>query len=121
VIRLALGSRIEVDSLPLALAPNTWYHVAARRGDADVAVFVDGFKVAASSGWTPGSWYLATGSSLKLGHRGGPGDTPGSQARDGLFLDGAIDEVQLYVGTALADDEIVDIFVAGAAGTCPGG
>jgi hypothetical protein len=44
--------------------------------------------------------------SLKLGHRGGPDDTPGSISHQGYFLNGRIDDVKLVVGRALLNMEI---------------
>jgi hypothetical protein len=121
VIRFALGQGIDVDSPSLALAANTWYHLAARRSGTDFALFLDGVQVGAAAAGASFSGDLAAGSSLKFGHRGGPNDTPGSQDDGGFYLDGAIDEIQLYVGTALADQDIINSFIAGAAGTCKNG
>jgi hypothetical protein len=44
--------------------------------------------------------------SLKFGRRGSPDDTQRSIDERGLFLDGGIDEVKIFVGRALSDDEI---------------
>jgi hypothetical protein len=49
---------------------------------------------------------LDSPASLKFGHRGGPEDTPGSVDDRGLFLDGRIDEVRLFVGRAVSNNEI---------------
>ena len=59
-----------------------------------------------------------TTSSLKFGHRGGPVDTPGSSDGRGFFLNGRIDEVELFVGRALSDKEIAAIYYAGSKGKC---
>jgi hypothetical protein len=61
---------------------------------------------------------LDTTSSLKFGHRGSPNDTPGSLDDRGFFLDGRIDEIELFVERALSDDEIRSIYFAGAEGKC---
>jgi hypothetical protein len=46
---------------------------------------------------------LDSSSSLKFGHRGNPSDTPGSEDDREFFLDGRIDEIELFVGRALSD------------------
>jgi len=63
---------------------------------------------------------LDSTSSLKFGHRGNPSDTPGSVDVREFFLNGGIDEVELFVGRALSDAEIQSIFNAGTAGKCKG-
>lgn len=40
-------------------------------------------------------------SSLKFGHRGDRGDTAGSVDRRGMFLNGQLDEIELFVGRGL--------------------
>jgi hypothetical protein len=57
-------------------------------------------------------------SSLKFGHRGNPEDTPGSEDDRGFYLNGGIDEAQIFVGRALSPDQIRAIFSAGRAGIC---
>jgi len=100
--------------------PNTWIHYALRREvhEAEVVytAFVNGRPVAfvfASS-----SSNLDSISSLKFGHRGNPDDTPGSNDTRGFYLNGRIDEVELFVGRALSDAEIQDIVMADSAGKC---
>src|SRR5262249_53939477 len=62
------------------------------------------------------SYNLDSTSSLKFGHRGKTTDTPGSSSNQNFYLDGNIDEVQLYDGTALTDSQIQGIYHDGAAG-----
>jgi hypothetical protein len=100
----------EVLTIPLG----TWHHFAARRQSGEITLFMDGAPVA--SGAFLGN--LDTTSSLKFGHRGSPSDTPGSEDERGFFLNGRIDEVELFVGRALSDAEIQAIFNAGSAGKC---
>jgi concanavalin A-like lectin/glucanase superfamily protein len=109
---------------PLSLLPNTWYHFAARRSSGNITIFVNGTPMASGPLGSGGN--VNTTSSLKFGHRGGPSDTPGSSDTRGFFLNGRIDEVELFVGRALSDAEILAIFNAGSAGKCkcaapPGG
>jgi hypothetical protein len=61
---------------------------------------------------------LDSTSSLKFGHRGNPEDTPGSEDEGGFYLNGRIDEVQLFVGRALSPEQIKAIYEAGSAGVC---
>ncbi len=49
---------------------------------------------------------------------GSPNNTPGSFDDRGFFLNGRIDEVELFVGRALDNAEILAIFNAGNAGKC---
>ncbi len=98
----------------LALTTNTWIHFAARRSGSAVTLFMNGTPIA--SGSFSGS--LDSTSSLKFGHRGSPSDTPGSGDTRGFYLNGRIDEVELFVGRALTDTEIQAIVHADTAGKC---
>lgn len=95
---------------------NTWIHFAARKRKATATIFVNGVKVASTSGRNGATINVDNTSSLKFGHRGNPDDTPGSQDPRGFFLDGRIDEVSLYVGRALLDPEIRAVYLAGSGG-----
>lgn len=101
---------------PLSLVPGQWYHFAARRSSGIITIFVNGTPMASGPLGSGGN--VNTTSSLKFGHRGSPSDTPGSFDTRGFFLNGRIDEVELFVGRALSDSEILAIFNAGAAGKC---
>lgn len=103
-----------VTSPPLALPANIWIHVAARRGSGVASIFVNGREVAAAPFVDNGD----SNSSLKFGHRGSPSDTPGSLDNSGFFLNGRIDEVELFVGRALPPGQIRAIFNARSAGKC---
>ena len=93
---------------------NTWIHYALRRQANVFTAFVNGVPVASGAG----SGNVDSTSSLKFGHRGSPDNTPGSFDTRGFFLNGRIDEVELFVGRALDDAEILAIFNAGRAGKC---
>jgi hypothetical protein len=116
---LAFGGLVPggAQSGPLPLPTNTWIHLAARRSSGVVTIFVNGTSVA--TGPLGGANGDST-SSLKFGHRGSPADTPGSVDPRGFFLNGRIDEVELFVGRALSDPEIQAIYNAGSAGKCKG-
>ncbi len=108
-----------VNSPTLDLPTGTWIHFAARRANNMGTIFVNGEIVAIGQL----AYDADSESSLKFGHRGSPDDvppTPGSEDTRGFFLDGRIDEVELFVGRALTDQEIQDIYNAGADGKCKG-
>jgi hypothetical protein len=108
------GSGELVFSEVLTIPLGTWHHFAARRQSGAITLFMNGAPVA--SGAFSGN--LDSTSSLKFGHRGSPSDTPGSEDERGFFLNGRIDEVELFVGRTLSDTEIQAIFAAGSAGKC---
>ena len=108
------AGEIDVASDALPIAAGTWTHFAATRRDGQVTLFMNGAPVA--QGESPLN--LNSTSSLKFGHRGGSIDTPGSEDEGWAFLNGRIDEVELFVGQALTRDQIRAIFNAGSAGKC---
>lgn len=120
VLRLALdrgdAQETDLDSEELSILPGIWYHFAATRQGSMVALFMNGIPVAQNLDM--GASNLNSPSSLKFGHRGNPEDTPGSTDERGLYLNGRIDEVELFVGTALSEDQILAIYQAGSAGKC---
>lgn len=113
---LRFGGERWIDSPSLLLPTNTWIHFAARRSSGVASIFMNGTLVATG---TLVDNFDST-SSLKFGHRGNPSDTPGSEDTREFFLNGRIDEVELFVGRALDDTEILAIFNAGSAGKCKG-
>jgi hypothetical protein len=106
-----LGATGEAQAVtdPGAIEAGRWYHIAARRDGGDIAVFVDGEMRAVGSLDPPFDWDLSSPNLLTFGHR----------AEGEYFLHGAIDEVQLSVGTAVSDWDIWSAYMAGASGTCP--
>jgi hypothetical protein len=78
------------------------------------SIFVNGVEVAAA----PFVDHADSNASLKFGHRGSPSDTLGSTDTRGFYLNGRIDEVRLFVGRALTDEEIRAIVQADSAGQC---
>jgi hypothetical protein len=118
IIRLALsdgtGPEIDVDSRPLRIRPGAWIHFAATRQAGRVTLFMNGRPIATGMS----DLNLDTDASLKFGHRGNPADTPGSEDENGFFLNGQIDEVQLFIGTALPRKQIQKIVNARGAGIC---
>jgi hypothetical protein len=120
VLRLAMatgtGIEVNLDTEPLSIRSGIWYHVAAVRQGTDVTLYLNGIPVAHDSGGYKTN--LNSSSSLKFGHRGGPEDTPGSIDERGFYLSGRIDEVELLVGTALTEEQIMALYSAGSAGKC---
>jgi hypothetical protein len=118
ILRLAMasgdGSETDVDSGVLSIPTGTWTHFAVTRKGGNVTVFMNAVPVAV--GASPLD--LDSNSSLKFGHRGSPIDTPGSEDDRGFFLNGRIDEVELFVGRALPHGLIQAIVNAGSAGKC---
>lgn len=86
------------------------------RRSCGITIFVNGTPMASGPLGSGGN--VDTTSSLKFGHRGGPSDTPGSSDGRGFFLNGRIDELELFVGRALSDAEIGAIYYAGSKGKC---
>jgi hypothetical protein len=108
------GAGTEVASDVLPIATGTWTHFAATRQGSQVTLFMNGVPVAQGES----SLNLDSISSLKFGHRGNPNDTPNSEDDRGFFLNGRIDEVELFIGQALTHCQIQAIFNAGSAGKC---
>jgi glucose/arabinose dehydrogenase len=116
VLRLALtdgvDAPVDIDSKALTLPLNTWIYFAARRSGSTITTFMNGQAVASGTC----AYNLNSTSSLKLGHRGNPTDTPGSTDTRQFYLNGSVDEAQFYVGTALTNTQILGISNDGAAG-----
>jgi hypothetical protein len=120
VLRLAMedvnGNELDLDSGQLDLQPGRWYHFAAVRSGEWVELYMNGASIAGAP--FDGLDNLDSNASLKFGHRGNLYDTPGSIDDRGFYLNGRIDEVELFVGTALSGDQILAIYQAGSAGKC---
>jgi hypothetical protein len=98
----------------LRVDQRTWIHFAVRRRGNTFELLMNGEVVASKAAPKGTVIDLDSPASLKFGHRGGPDDTPGSVDDRGLFLDGRIDEVRLFVGRALSNKEIRAIIEAEA-------
>jgi hypothetical protein len=102
-----------LNTISLPVRTNEWFFLAARRAGQDATVFHEGVPV---SSWSlSASIDVSSTSTLKMGHRGNPNDTPGSTDDRQLFLNGALDEVMLF-NRALTAAEIKAIYDAGSAG-----
>jgi hypothetical protein len=111
------GGSHGASSVPLELPARSWLHLVGRRTGGTVDLFMNGEHIATASN-SSAILDLTSDASLKFGHRGSPGDTPGSEDPNGYFLAGTLDEVQLVVGRAMTDDEVSAIYRTGKAGTC---
>ena len=76
-------------------------------------MYWDGERAHTSEAFDP--VILDSTASLKFGHRCNPEDTTGCEDESGFYLDGLIDEVELF-DRALGDDEIGAIYDAGSDG-----
>lgn len=116
VLAMSEGLDFEIDVVSdvLTIPTGTWIHFAATRQGDLVTLYMNGVSVAEGIS----SMNLDSESSLKFGHRGDPVDTPGSDDESGFYLNGRIDEVELFIGRALTADEIKSIYDAGSAGKC---
>ncbi len=118
VLRLAMasgdGSETKVDTAVLPIPRRSWIHFAVTRQGSRTTVYMNGWKVVRGHSLVN----LNSDSSLKFGHRGNPVDTPGSEDDRGFYLNGRIDEAQVFVGRALPPEPIRAIFRAGKAGQC---
>jgi Concanavalin A-like lectin/glucanases superfamily len=107
-----------LDVQPPPILPDTWYFVAMKRSGDDFTIYWNAVPLGSASF----SVNLDTCAALKFGHRCNAEDTPScapgfpacSDDR-GFFLNGLIDEVEIY-NRALSEDEILAIFEAGRFG-----
>lgn len=111
------GAGQGVVSGPVPIPAGTWTHFAATRRAGVFNLFVDGQRVA-SSPFAEGNIEADSPASIKFGHRGNSSDTPGSEDARGFYLDGGIDEVEIFVGRALSRAQILSIYLAGRRGKC---
>ena len=110
VLRLALQDGIDpeviLDVTPASIPLNTWHHVAVSREENTFSMYWNGSFIDSLSC----SYNLNSTSSLKMGHRGNPDDTPGSDDDRGFYLHGSIDEVKIF-DRALDTTEIESLFM----------
>ncbi len=113
-LRLVFTGGSFVESPVEPLVAGTFYHLAATRGASGaVSVFLDGNLIASGTNNAD----VSSAATLKLGHRGNPTDTPGSNDTRGFYLQGDLDEVALF-SRALSAAEVRAIVDAGGAGKC---
>jgi hypothetical protein len=86
------GSASIIDATPPSISTDTWIHVAVARDDSRFTLYWNDVPI----GSAEINVNLDSTSSLKIGHRGDPTDTPGSIDTRGFYLNGLIDEVWIY-------------------------
>ena len=110
VLLLAMDDGVEVEwavgSMVLDLQPNVWYLFAATRQDQLITLSMNGVGIASAD---IDLLNLDSPTTLKFGRRGDD---------SGFYLNGRIDEVEIYNGTALSQDQISEIYAAGRLGKC---
>lgn len=109
-----IGGDAAIIDHPVEIVADTWYHLAITRSGDTFTLYLNGEPVAEAA---PGVVDVTSPVDGKLGHRGGPADTPGSIDDRGFYFDGLIDEVHFFE-RELSADEIAAIHEAGAAGLC---
>lgn len=105
VIGFGLAGKEGVDTDALDLPLDTWIHVTSRRRGGSLSIFVNG-DLMARAAIRDVEISGDSAASLKFGHRGSPGDTPGSRDDRGFFLRGDLDEIQLFVGRGPSNAQI---------------
>jgi hypothetical protein len=87
-----IGDAAFMDDATINIETGHWYHTAVTREGNIFTVYWDGVPVTSGTLGTT----LDTTSTMKIGHRGNPNDTPGSNDGGGYYLNGTIDEVAIY-------------------------
>jgi hypothetical protein len=101
-LAMALAEAGHVNASRLDFPVETWVHVAARRRDGTVSIFLNG-ALARSRPLRDPQLPLDSSASLTFGHTG-PLDSRG------FSLQGSLDEIALFAGPGLSDAEIQDVF-----------
>ncbi len=105
-----------VDTDPLDLATGVWYQFAFVRTSGESLIYMNGELIASNQvAETPID--VDSAATLKFGHRGNPLDTPGSEDERNFYLNGGIDEVEIF-DAALTASDIQAIWAAGSSGKC---
>ena len=82
-----------------------WTHIAMRRSGGTITLFKDGAPIDSATA----AFNFDNSHELLFGRRRGG---------QGFFWNGRIDEIQLHIGAALSDAEILAIYSAGSEGQC---
>ncbi len=100
-IQNGIDPEMDLDVIPASLFINSWNHIAVTRESNLITLYWVGLPL----GFVDCAYNLDNQSSIKMGHRGNPSDTPGSEDDRGFYLNGFIDEVQFF-NRALKASEI---------------
>ena len=87
------------------VTPGVWYHIAGVKSSTGISIYVNGVL---EDSKPPAAFVDTNAAALLIGSHA---------AAEGTFLNGLVDEVELY-DRALTDTEIQTIFDAGTAGKC---
>jgi hypothetical protein len=91
------------------IEPSSWNHITLTRSGSTYTIYWNGVSRRTGQQSSPNNPEVNdTTTTLKLGHRGGPSDTPGSTDNRGFFLNGFLDDVRIY-NRALSQAEIVSL------------
>jgi hypothetical protein len=90
------------------ITPGVWYFLAVTRQSRTITMYLNGRAVSFGD-YDPLN--LDAPTSLKLGRQDGSPN---------MYLDGRIDEVEIYNGTALTPQQIFMLYSAGSSGKCKG-
>ncbi len=101
-----IGGEWGVSSSELNIQPNTWYLFSATRQGVTITLYMDGEVIAAAE-IEPIN--LDAPTSLKFGRREGG---------QGFYLNGRIDELEVYNGTALSEEQVLEMYSVGRLGKC---
>ena len=108
MVRLHLGpGHWSVVDAAASITANTWHFAAVSRSENTYRIYWDGTLIGSAS-WED-NFNLDSDASLKIGHRGDPDDTPGSEDDSGYYLAGLVDEIQVF-RSALSDEDILYLF-----------
>lgn len=96
------------------LTVGSWNLAVATRTGSTLSLYWNGKLL----GTTTAVFNPDSTSSLKIGHRGNPTDTVGSNDNSGFYLNGSVDEIMLF-NHALVADEVTNLYTNRAANTAP--
>lgn len=103
-----------IAATPPSITIGTWNLVVAARNGNAATIYWNGAAIGSDNiSFNPDS-----SSTLKIGHRGDPSDTPGSNDPRGFYLNGAVDEVMIF-NHALTANEVMNLYTNRVANSNP--
>ncbi len=103
-LQFAMTGNASVNTNSLSINAGTWNHFAVRRAGNSFTIFANGTQVGSGTSTRD----LTAPTSLKFGSREGTA----------FFLNGFVDEVQMFVGRALTNSEIQNVLANGSVYQC---
>jgi hypothetical protein len=112
VIRFAYSDHTyqDIDTDQLDISLDTWHHFAIIRTNRIISIYWNCQLI--HTGLMDSSYNLSCEAPIKIGHRGNPSNTPGSEDNSGYFLNGNVDDVEIYK-YALSTEELRSIYHSG--------